>query len=162
MAKSSWPRTSSQRLLFWAALLCYLSMIFYLIIRWGSLPEEIPTHFGFSGQPDSWGGKSSLLVLPIIGGLLYGMMAVIERFPSVWNTPAGSAEERDALLPLTRTLLLWDTLVLNAVFCYLTVRSAQARPLSGFFLPATMLGLFGSIVWYLLAVKRTRAGQRAK
>jgi uncharacterized membrane protein len=27
-----------------------------LIASWKNIPDRIPTHFGFSGVPDAWGG----------------------------------------------------------------------------------------------------------
>src|SRR3984957_13947981 len=34
--------------------------VFYLGAIYNSLPETIPTHFGFSGKPDSFGSKNTL------------------------------------------------------------------------------------------------------
>ncbi|MFC3040510.1 DUF1648 domain-containing protein [Virgibacillus xinjiangensis] len=40
--------------------------ILYTVNYYGRLPEKIPSHFNFSGEPDAWGGKQTLVVLPAI------------------------------------------------------------------------------------------------
>jgi uncharacterized membrane protein len=48
-----------------------LLIVLLVITLWESIPEQIPTHFGFSGAPDSWAGKGSLVFLPIVVIVLY-------------------------------------------------------------------------------------------
>lgn len=40
--------------------------VVYLACIYNSLPQTIPTHFGFSGKPDSFGNKSSLWITVLI------------------------------------------------------------------------------------------------
>ena len=35
---------------------------------WPNLPPTIPTHFGINGEPDAWGKKDSIFMLPMIMG----------------------------------------------------------------------------------------------
>ncbi|HST58559.1 MAG TPA: DUF1648 domain-containing protein [Longimicrobium sp.] len=57
------------------------------------LPERIPIHFGFSGQPDAWAGRSiaSWFLLPAITAALALMMHAISMYgasnPHLWNLP---------------------------------------------------------------------------
>ncbi len=57
------------------------------------LPERIPIHFGFSGQPDAWAGRSiaSWFLLPAVTAGLALMMHAISMFgasnPHLWNLP---------------------------------------------------------------------------
>ena len=50
-----WELGSITVLVFWAA---------YLLRVWDQIPATVPTHFGLTGQINSYGGKESLLVLP--------------------------------------------------------------------------------------------------
>ncbi|MGG7077148.1 DUF1648 domain-containing protein [Clostridium sardiniense] len=43
----------------------------YVVKAMYTLPNIIPTHFGFSGIPDSFGSKFTLLGLPIILTIFY-------------------------------------------------------------------------------------------
>ena len=50
----------------------------YLAIIWNKLPAQVPTHFNFQGNVDSWSGKTSLLYLPGALGIgIYILMLLI-------------------------------------------------------------------------------------
>ena len=54
--------------------------IFYLICIWKSLPEKVPTHFNSSGEIDSWGDKSFLILMVLLLPILtYVLMSVIPK-----------------------------------------------------------------------------------
>jgi len=38
----------------------------YLLYIWNSLPAVVPTHWGVSSQPDAYGSKNTLVILPAI------------------------------------------------------------------------------------------------
>ena len=53
----------------------------YAAVNWAILPNQVPTHWGISGEPDSWGGKTSILLLPglnVFCYLLFLLMPVID------------------------------------------------------------------------------------
>jgi uncharacterized membrane protein len=57
-----------------------LSPFVYLWMIWGSLPAEVPLHFGIDGEPDRWGSKNTLIFLPCILPLgTYLLMIAIPR-----------------------------------------------------------------------------------
>ncbi|MEG3067433.1 MAG: DUF1648 domain-containing protein [Syntrophaceticus schinkii] len=58
------------------AVLGVLAQAFILVHYWPTLPDVIPTHFGFSGEADGWGSKSSLVPLLAVNIGLYLMMTV--------------------------------------------------------------------------------------
>src|SRR5205823_14506695 len=60
------------------------------------LPEQIPTHFGFTGKPDGWGPKRALWILPALSILLYFLISGL-RLPG----PRGSV-----LLPVLKAEML--------------------------------------------------------
>src|ERR1700683_2697393 len=57
--------------------------VFYLTSIYGSLPETIPTHFGFSGKPDHFGNKQSLwitgIILPLVSFGAYLLLRNLYR-----------------------------------------------------------------------------------
>src|SRR4051794_9461330 len=57
--------------------------IYYFFI----LPDTIPVHFGASGQPDSYGKKATIFILPVTGLIIFMMMSIINKYPQVYNYP---------------------------------------------------------------------------
>jgi len=43
------------------------------------LPEEIPIHYNFSGQPDSYGPKLSLWILPLVSAFLFAGLHLLPK-----------------------------------------------------------------------------------
>jgi len=66
-------------------ILCLIVSIAYIFLEWNQLPEEIPIHFNLAGEPDGWGAKSFLWVLPSIGFLLWISLSIFEKFPHLYN-----------------------------------------------------------------------------
>jgi len=53
----------------------------YLTILWNGLPEQIPTHFDLSGNPNGWSDKNGLIyLLASLGIGTYLLMLFIPRF----------------------------------------------------------------------------------
>ena len=63
------------------------------VAAWPTLPDEIPTHFGLSGRPDSYAATSlaSWFALPAIGVLTWMLVLASSHFaikhPSLLNIP---------------------------------------------------------------------------
>ena len=57
--------------------------VFYLAAIYNSLPETVPTHFGFSGKPDSFGNKNILwttgAILPVVSIGIYFLLSNLYR-----------------------------------------------------------------------------------
>nr|WP_319489549.1 DUF1648 domain-containing protein [uncultured Caproiciproducens sp.] len=115
------------------------------------LPGRIPTHFGASGRADGWGGKGSLLMLPVMAVILYVAMTILERFPWAYNYAVEITEENAAYqYKLGRQMLEWIKCIIIVIFLYLQWQTEQvARGLSAglgaWFLPVSMLALFGGL-----------------
>lgn len=64
--------------------LVFISLPFvYAAYLYPELANKIPTHFNASGQPDAWGSRNSIFMMPIIMGasslLVYVLLANIEK-----------------------------------------------------------------------------------
>lgn len=122
----------------------------YIAVMYQKIPDVIPTHFGFWGQPDSWGSKTSLL-------FLYGvsvLMVMIEQWAlhaAVKNsvkTGIGSMINRDTIAvtgPFLAGLFGWCSVgtiwlgrlgkyfvfvifgLVAALFIFIIIRQAQER-----------------------------------
>ncbi len=90
------------------AVAAVLSGFAILVLAWSKLPERVPVHFSFGGQPDRWGGRIVLLVLPCIGMLIYLGLSLLARHPHTFNYPVRITEE-NALRQyrISVTMIVW-------------------------------------------------------
>lgn len=66
----------------------------YLLLQyWSDLPERLPMHYNFRGEPDSYGSKLSILFLPLIGVGLFVMMTFVAMNPQSMNLPVKVTDE---------------------------------------------------------------------
>lgn len=91
------PRTSRDKTIDavnWGllALLIAIPAFYY-----GSLPDEIPTHFNGLGEPDSYGGKASIWIIPGIGVAIFFLFTYLMRIPHSFNFPVKITEENAAV-----------------------------------------------------------------
>lgn len=62
-------------------------------LLWPTLPDRVPIHFNFAGQPTTWARTSVLswFGLPLVAAattlFLYGMGHLSTRTPSLWSIP---------------------------------------------------------------------------
>ena len=80
------PATRWQRIAGILAPVILLGSIAYILIIWHTLPEQIPTHYNAAGEIDGYGGRGTLLLMPIIGLVTDLVVALVGRFPQSWNT----------------------------------------------------------------------------
>lgn len=80
------PGTRWQRVLGFAAPAVLLASIVFILIRFPSLPERIPTNYNLAGEITGYSGRGTLLLMPLIGLVTDGAIALVGRFPKTWNT----------------------------------------------------------------------------
>jgi len=86
-------KSSFERTLRIASIVGVLSLFFLTVVYWSQLPDSIPSHYNAAGEPDSWSGKGSLLILPIVGLVIYIGLSILTRFPHLYNFPWKITEE---------------------------------------------------------------------
>ena len=70
-----------------AAAIAILLAVLIILRFWDVLPDRIPIHFGFSRQPDAWGDKLTIWLLPAVGTILFMVLAAVSRYPHTFNYP---------------------------------------------------------------------------
>lgn len=103
-------------------------MITFVIVgvNYTKLPDTIPIHFDFSGQPDSWGPKIVIWVLPIVMGMTIGFLLWLARRPHILNYPAKITPENAAFqYKKARLLLRWLSFIISAMTFYLSWKTIQ-------------------------------------
>ncbi|WP_321476675.1 DUF1648 domain-containing protein [uncultured Paludibaculum sp.] len=100
-----------------------LAGLLYPLTQWGTLPERVPSHFNFRGEPDRWAGRWIFGWFTVLEVFLYGMFSY-------------QGHSLDYLLGAAQTLsaftllILWTKVVLTGLFAYLNwtiVRVARAQ-----------------------------------
>lgn len=77
-------------------LLILLILWTMVVLNYTSIPETIPRHYSFSGKPDSYGNKTTFLILPIIATVLYVGITILNQFPHILNYPTGITSQNAA------------------------------------------------------------------
>ena len=113
------------------------------------LPEQVPVHFGFTGEADRWGGRWMIFLIPLVGTAVVAL--------NYWLYEYVSPGSPKPIPPEMRTPLHLLLLLLSVIFTYMTWRISEvafrrARGLGGWFLPAALIAVFGVCGWmWLLA-----------
>jgi uncharacterized membrane protein len=156
------PRTPLENILEVLAACCLIGFIAVAIWGWLILPAIVPTHFGISGQPDAYGRKGTLLILPVIFLLSYGLLTFLERFPHTYNYPIAITEENaPRQYQLARMLLIWlklELLAAGIILQWSIIQSATNRNSSSmlyftFLLPILLLA---TVIIYMIKARRER------
>ena len=95
---------------------------------WSELPQRVPIHFDFAGQPTAWARTSVLswFGLPLLAAattlFLYGIGQASIRTPDLWNVPekerflALSATERAPIVAYLRRVMAWASVLVTLTF----------------------------------------------
>ncbi|MEB4614928.1 DUF1648 domain-containing protein, partial [Leucobacter sp. M11] len=126
-----------------------------LLVRYASLPETVPTHFGLTGEADAWGPRWSLLALAaLLCGVIFGAVWLSSR-PQLFNYPIVITETNAAAVYREgERMLVWVTLATVLIYAA-TVFAAMGWSVSAVFL-AVLLGLVLSVVVGLIRVVAAR------
>ena len=73
------PARAPERLLRLLALAALGVMAVALAWAWPRLPATIPMHFNLRGDPDGWGERAWILVVPAVALVVFALMTAIER-----------------------------------------------------------------------------------
>lgn len=134
------------------SLLTLLGTILFLIIYWKHIPEQVPTHFDGAGQVTAWGDKTTVLILPIVGAVSYLLLTGCNAFVSVM--------QKNELPPSAPLCLSVFKLLLLVPFAVITVYSALAKPLPGWFTPVSIILPFIPITVLVVLALRWEATRR--
>ena len=69
-------------------------------------PATVPTHFGVTGAPDSYGPRSTFVIFPVLGGVLAALAVIIWAF----GAPSTQGQRPvPAILPAIAVLIFAET-----------------------------------------------------
>jgi uncharacterized membrane protein len=124
------------------------------------LPDKIPIHFNLAGNPNGWGSPSALLLLPVLAVVLYLGITLTSRFPSAFHYPVPvTLQNRPRLQALSLQMIAWLKVELLCLFTWIQwsileeVRESR-RSLSLALVPLSLVAVFGTIGWHVVAMFR--------
>ena len=132
------------------------------LFSYSSLPASIPTHFALGGEPDGWGPRWTILILPAIGLLLYSLLTILARFPHrlnyLWEVTEANAGVQyrlaRAFLSVLKGVIVWSMGYIK--FTTIQVAIGDAPGLDPVFLPVFLAATFGTIGVYIILSRRAR------
>ncbi|WP_163527497.1 DUF1648 domain-containing protein [Halobacillus ihumii] len=150
------PPSAFEKLSTFISFLVMVITLIYLVVIWNKIPETIPVHFNLSGEPDNYGGKWSIIVLPIISLFIWVSFTMLEKYPHVYNYIV-TIHERNAEAQYKNAVLMLSVLklVICLLFSYLTWVSIQIgmgyqSGLGGWQMLITLAGTLGVVMIFLI------------
>ena len=154
--------TSVKRLLEIVSIAGIIYIVYILLQNWGSIPDKIPSHFGPDGSPDAYSGKSSILMLPVVGFVIYLVLTILNRYPHLFSymwkiTPENAYRQYQlagTMLAALKAEVIW---IFNyIVLATIKVSMGPSKGLSPLFLPILLIVIFGPICLYLYVSYKER------
>ena len=131
------------------SLLSVLATVALPVLLWSRVPLQVPTHYDFFGQPDTWGTRNMIWVVVGVAIFEYALLTIVARYPRLHNYPwAVTAGNREVLYAWSRRLLSTLKLQLQLSFLYMVLCMMRARPLGAWFLPLVLGILALTLVVY--------------
>ena len=131
----------NKKLLFLMGLLCLVNLAGHLYL-YPSLPDTVPIHWGFDGQPDGWGGKSSILFTASLPFAMLLLFAVLPRMD-----PKGKNFQR--FQPVYRIFLILLTVFMCGVSWLSELTVYKVLPSGGSLVNALVMGGLGLVLLVL-------------
>lgn len=98
-------------------ILIHVGHIALLYLFWNQIPSEVPTHFNWKGEADSFGSANSMLILPVISMVLSVVLYSVSFYPNSFNFPVQINEEnQERQYRLAIHLLLRLNVILSLLF----------------------------------------------
>lgn len=128
----------------------------FTITNYTNLPDIIPIHFNGAGQADGFGGKTTILTLPIVSTILFIGMTVLNKFPHLFNQPTNITKENKLRLYTNATRLIrYLKLILVIIFGFIVFKTIQnvngeADGLGNWFTPITLGMIFIPLIYFVI------------
>ena len=142
------------------------AVVLLLWITWRALygparlPDRIPTHFDFAGQPNGWGSPAMLWLFPAVAVGIYLLITLVARFPATFNYPVQvTAENRPRLEALTLRMIAWMKAEILCLFAWIQWMIVAATRqghtgLSAALMPVCIVVIFSTVGWHIVAMRR--------
>lgn len=130
-------------------------LLIYPLLYFWEIPDTIPIHFNLQGEPDGYGSKNGLWILPGMGVFLYLLLGLFRSIPHVLNIPVEitpeNAELQYRLVSRMLSWLSWLILLVSSILVYKQIQAGFENSMRlGFFFPVLLGGgLIGILGGYI-------------
>lgn len=122
-----------------------------LLASYPKLPELIPTHFNFVGKADSYGPRSTVLVIVGLLCALIGATSWLSTRPQVLNFPIVVTETNaQRIFRESERMMVWASASLLIIYVGTAISTW-----GGYGVPAFIVGILGLALATIIGVKRT-------
>jgi len=130
------------------------------ITNYANLPETIPTHYNGAGQADRFGGKATILTLPLIATVLFVGLTILNKFPHIFNYPTNITQD-NALRQYATRMIRYLKLIIVVIFGLIEfktiqIANGQADGLGIWFLPMTLGLIFIPLIYFVVKLFKAK------
>lgn len=142
--------------------ICLALLIVPAITYFPELDLSIPKHYGIDGTPDSYGNRTSILIMPIIGIIVYSIMSMLHKHPEVFNYPIKiTKENKDQLYKLGQSTIRNIKLIVIIGFASLNFFSIRigmglSQKLPLYIIPTFVILLILISIMYIKKMKQLK------
>ena len=141
------PRTALDSTLEVLGLAIIAGTLAWLVSIWTGIPARVPQHFDFAGHVDRWGDRSTFVVLPIIGIVLYAGLSALQRVPHIFNFPVAVTEANaPRLYRAGVSMIRWLKVEIVAMFGVLQWETVQVAIGAEQSMPNTLVLCFVALI----------------
>lgn len=136
----------------------WISAVYAFVV----LPETIPTHFNMTGEPDGYGSKISLMLIPLISTVVFVGMTLINRKPEIFNYPVKITAENAAFQYRNATRMIrWLKFSIVLIFLIILVAMYSSALLgeahfNKYLIPVIFALTFVPLIIYLVTSSRNK------
>jgi uncharacterized membrane protein len=160
--------TSADKLVETLGWIVLLAIWVLTVTNYPNLPDTIPTHFNASGEADGFGGKATILTLPIVGSVLFIGMTILNKYPHLFNYPIKMTADQ-ALNQYTNATKLvrylkFSIVVIFGLIVLQTIRkvNGEADGLGEWFLSLTLGLIFIPMGYFIFKSFQINRGEKIK
>ena len=142
------------------ALLCLLANVAIIAISYSALPDIIPVHFNFSGEPNQFGSKNTLWAIVAVSIFIYMLIGIISMFPESFNYPSQKEDKESQyklggklLRSLKACILLFITI--TTFYMMQSAKTGSAKN-AIWLIPLILLIVFGNLIWFAVKWKKIK------
>ncbi|MBM2814755.1 MAG: hypothetical protein HW421_1517 [Ignavibacteria bacterium] len=140
-----------------------------LIILWGLtiyyyrlLPDTIPIHFNAAGNPDDYGTKLTIFLLPLIGTILFIGLTILNKYPHKFNYPVEITPDNllkqytvaTKLIRFLKLIIIIIFILINILSCMTAL--GKTSGLGWWFLPLSLIMVFGTVIFYFFSAFKSK------
>jgi uncharacterized membrane protein len=115
----------------YSALIVLIATWGFIIYHFNKLPDIIATHFDLNGNPNGFGSKFTIWLLPIIITLVYILIYVLNRYPHKFNyltkITEQNAYKQYKLASRMMRILLFNITILFAYITFKEIDGAYTK-----------------------------------